>query len=145
MAISKITTENKAIPADFGKDESTLICVITGKKSYDKYMKRYVSSEYHGKYEFVLRDEIYSDKYKDTSKYRYVFDLNKLNRTTSTYNPSLGRMESNTITTAAYFITDRKENITYNSPMTSSFFAKLIEAYMINLEAVRLENQPRIQ
>jgi hypothetical protein len=140
-AISKIKTENEAIPPDFGKDETTLVCVITGKKSYDKYMEKHVLNEYHGKYEFVLRQELSSEKYKNTLKYRYVFDLNKLNYSSSSYNSSLNKYENNTITTASYYIIDRKENITYKSPMTSSFFSKLIQAYMINLETVRLENQ----
>ncbi|WP_027002418.1 hypothetical protein [Hugenholtzia roseola] len=140
MAVSAIKIEKGAIPPNFGKDESTLICVITGKKSYDKHVKKQVSNEYHGKYEFVLRDQVNSDKYKDKSKYRYVFDLNTIHKSRATYNTTT-TYYSDITTTASYYILDRRTNIVYRSPVTSSFYSKLIQAYMINLEAVRLKNQ----
>lgn len=140
LAKSQITVERKAIPPDFGKDNTVLLCIIKGKKSYDKYMKKHVINEYHGKYEFVLKKDLYDDKYDDTSKYRYLLDLNKIEYSNYAYS---GRDEwrTNYVTTAAYYILDREENLTYESPMTSSFFAKIIQAYMINLEKERLKHR----
>ncbi|MTI31418.1 hypothetical protein [Xanthovirga aplysinae] len=129
-AISTFTTENKAIPTDFGKEETILLCVVEGKRSYDKYLKKHVSNEYHGKYEFILRKDLDSDKFKDTSQYRYVFDYDR----GSSFTGGIAA------TNASYFIFDRKEDVKYISPLTSSFFSRLIQGYMINLEKERLKN-----
>ncbi|PWJ28750.1 hypothetical protein [Sediminitomix flava] len=140
-AISKITVENDAIPPDFGTEETILLCVITGKKGYDKYMKKHVSNEYHGKYEFVMRKDINSDKYQNTSKYKYLFDFEKLQYKTTHSADTPSGFETITITTASYYLFDRDENITYKCPNTSSYFSRIIQAYMINLENERIKNQ----
>jgi hypothetical protein len=139
MAIAKITEENGAIPLEFGSDNSILICVITKSKSYSKYMKRHVVKEYHGKYEFVLREDLYDPKYKDTDLYRYVFDCETLYKE-EMRGPSAIAFGPESTISASYYLTDRKDNKVYKCPMTSSFYGKLIKAYMIKLEMQRGKN-----
>lgn len=137
QAVKNFTVEKNAIPADFGKEETVLLCVIHGKNKYDKYMKENVKKEYHGKYEFVLRKDIDTKKYNDKNKYRYIFDEDK-----STYKiDGTKPAANNSVSTMIYSIYDRKEDKSYSSGFSSSFFAKSIQAYMINLEQVRKKNK----
>jgi hypothetical protein len=138
VGLKQITVENNAIPPDFGKDESYLICVLSGKNSYDKYLKKHVINEYHGKYEFVLEENLYDKKYRDSSKYRFVFNRNI---TSSSYGGSSAGGGQSSVPTNSFFIIDNKEHKTYESPMTSGMFAKVIQVYMINLEKERLKYQ----
>lgn len=140
MALKKTTIENNAIPPDFGKDESTLICILYGKNSIDKYVKKHVEKEYHGKYEFVNIKNIEAEKYNDTIKYRYTFDGEKVTNTVSSYNSTTGKTEERDITTHSFFIMDNITGVTYRSPVTSDHFSRLIQAYMINLEKERMKN-----
>lgn len=136
---SRVTKENGSIPPDFGKDSLTLICVIYGKNSYDRYMKKHVSNEYHGKYEFVLKDSINNFKYNDWKNYRYIFDT-KIYETSATYYPD-GSTQPGSMS-GSYYILDRFYRKKYQSDVASSFFAKLIQAYMIILEKERLKYHP---
>ena len=74
-AIRKTTVENGAIPAEYGEIQTTLIAVLTGRNSRDKYLKRHFQNYYHGRYVFVLRDDLDSTLYSDRQQYRYVFDF----------------------------------------------------------------------
>ena len=139
MAIKNNTVESNAIPPNFGKDNTTLICVIIGKKKYDKKMKKHVENEYHGKYEFVLRENLNSDEFKDTSNYRYIFDIEKIEKTSTFY--VSGRFQTRNVIVNSLGIFDRQAGIMYKSNVTSSFSSKIIQAYMINLEKERLKNQ----
>ncbi|WP_203256795.1 hypothetical protein [Hyunsoonleella ulvae] len=146
LALKSYTVEKGAIPPDFGKDNSTLICVLTGKNSRDKYLKKHVEKIYKGKYVFVLSGDMpafnnKSNEYSDIEKYRYVFDFKRNYRTTFTPNPVSNRTDVGSVPLSNYFIVDRKYNKTYNSGGESGYFSKLIEAYMINLEKQRLKNQ----
>ena len=141
MTVANATVEKKAIPPDFGKGNSTLICVISGQKSYDNYMKKLVKKEYHGKYEFVLKENLYSEKYKNHDTYRYVFDRNVSVNSNYVFNPQTNRGENRKTTSSAFFITDRKKGTTYKCPMTSSFFAGIIHGYVINLEKERVKSK----
>ena len=126
-ALSKITVENGAIPPDFGKDETILLCIVYDRRSYDRYLKKHVTKRYHGKYEFVERGNVH-EKYANASKYRYKF-----------YHEKTYRNYPNHGTTGSYsfYIEDRLKNATYYCPISSSFFGKTIKAYMINLEKKR--------
>ena len=138
-ALTKITIENNAIPPDFGRDKTILLCITSGKNSYDKYLKKHVTKEYHGRYAFISEGELNSDKYSNTNTYRYVFNRNLIYHKSSSYNNSTGRWEERTTTSSLFYIIDRMDNRVYKSPMTSSFFGKMIQAYMINLEGERLK------
>ena len=39
-ALKKTTFENKAIPPDFAEDPGTLICILRGRNSRDRYLKK---------------------------------------------------------------------------------------------------------
>jgi len=138
QALKNYTVEKKAIPENFGKGNTVLLCVIHGKNKYDKYMKENVKKEYHGEYEFVLKKDIDTDKYSDTDKYRYVFDEG-----TSSYkiNPTSNTYANNSVSTMKFSIYDRKEDKLYSSGFSSSYFSTSIKAYMINLEQQRIKNK----
>ena len=70
-AKKEMTIEKGDIPPDFGKDDAVILCVLADKKGYDKYMKKQVSENYFGKYEFVYTDNVNSSKYNNVSKFRY--------------------------------------------------------------------------
>lgn len=122
------------IPPNFGKDNSTLVCLLYGKKKYDKAMQKRVSQEYHGKFVFVYEEDFDPKKY-DPEEYRYVFNLELTSYTYyDSFNNSTGRR-----ILASYFIIDRVEKRKSYCTMLTSSFSKLIQAYMINLEKQRLK------
>ncbi len=139
-ALRNLTVENNAMPSNFGKDKATLICVLKGRESRDKYMRKHFKNEYYGKKVFILESKLNSAKYSDKNKYRYVIDYNSGSLSETTFYSSGG---SNTMTagTSNYFIYDRVEEKTYNSTAQSSAFSKLIQAYAINLEKIRKQNK----
>ena len=51
--LEKITIENGAIPPDFGKDPSTLICILIDTKNYNKNLRKISAAEYHGTCEYI--------------------------------------------------------------------------------------------
>lgn len=134
------TVENEAIPPGFGSKDDILICVLTGIRAYDKYMIKHVKAEYHGKYEFVLRTDLDSVKYLDTNMYRYVFDVDKSRSDNVFFDTSTNTYTGST-TSSDYYILDRVTDIKYSSVVQSSFFARLIQGYMIALERERLKYQ----
>ena len=140
-ALKRFTVENKVIPADFGKKDEVLLCVLKGRDSRDKYMKKHISKYYKGQYEFVLQSDLSDAKYDDLSTYKYVFDYNALSSQGNYYNNASGSFENRTIPSSRYYIYDREANQYYLSNLTSGFFSKLIQAYVIKLEKVRLSNQ----
>ena len=128
----KYTVENNAIPASFGNDNSTLICILQGRKSRDRYMKKHLENEYNGKYILLLEEELENNEYSNKNEYRYVFH----------YNVRYAVMANGADMKASnYYIYDRKEDKDYNSDVTTGLFSKMIESYLINLEIVRASNQ----
>lgn len=136
-----VTKENGSIPPDFGKDSLTMICVIYGKNSYDKYLRKHVTNEYNGKYEFVLKDSLTNRKYSSW-KYRYVFDT-EIHETSATFYGD-GSVQAGSMS-GSYYIYDKFTWKKYDSEVASSFFAKLIQAYMIILEKERLKYHPKAE
>jgi hypothetical protein len=123
IAIKKMTVENGAIPQEFGKDETILICVLKGRNSRDKYLKKNIKENYKGKYEFVLESELSSDKYKDTDLYRYLFDFRTEFITSHGYNNVTNKMQIDHVPTSIYYILDRKTKKYYESGVSSGFFS----------------------
>lgn len=138
---SQISVEKHAIPPDFGKDSSFLVCVTSGKNSYDKYLKRGTEKYFHGLHVYINEKDIRSSQYADSSKYRYLFSRSVSSYSNSTFNAQSGTFDKSNITTNSLGIYDRVTGITYLCPVTSSFFAKLIESYMAKLEEQRLKNK----
>ncbi|WP_196890565.1 hypothetical protein [Aureivirga marina] len=133
-----ISVENGSIPEEIGQEGTTLICVLKGRSSRDKYMKKHVKKKYHGKYVFVLESDLNSDKYKDVNIYRFLFDYNANSVDTWRQNAD-GTSTATALPTSSYFIKDRKENKIYSPKMNSSFFSKYIEAYVIQMENARIK------
>lgn len=129
-ATNRITVEKGAIPPEFKKHKTTLVCVLKGRKSYDKYMKRNMKSNYRGKMVFLEKGQLRGNKYEDLDKYRYLLDCDEernvdiMTHRTTSY-------------TYRFYILDRKTDKSYYAPGRSSFFGKLITAYATNLEKER--------
>ena len=140
-ALKVITIENGAIPPEFGRNKTTLLCQIEGRKNHDKYVIKNVSENYHGKSVFIQKHMLNSEEYEDVSKYRYYFSIDKEVKKSTSFNVATGRNETHNIVTTSYYILDRKEDIAYECPMKSNAFGKMIKAYMTNLEAVRLKHE----
>lgn len=139
-AQNKLTVESKAIPPDFGKDDAVLICVLMGRNSFDKYLKKNISERYHGETLFLLEDELYDDKYDDTKKYRYTLSMSLLVKRTVDPLKPFGQ-QSEMINTTHFYMMDRLSDKVYKSPFTTSFFGKVAKAYGTNLEQLRLKGK----
>ncbi len=133
------TIENGAIPPDFGKEDVVMLCVLAGYKAYDKQMKKQVSENYFGKYEFITKKQINSSQYENVEKFRYLFDSEEGAVNTPSHD-SRGERLLTYDTDFTFIIVDRKNKVTYKSPFKTITFPAVIEAYMINLEALRLAN-----
>ncbi len=136
------TVEKGAIPANFGEGNTAILFRTTGKKSYDKYLKRNIRMVYKGNYELASNADIKSGKYDDISKYRYIFDYEGVSysyrsNNTVIYGPGGG---TGTGTVRRFAITDRKDDKMYVMPMTSGLWGKLQRMYLMNMEAVRSQN-----
>ncbi|MBN8642256.1 MAG: hypothetical protein J0L86_10640 [Flavobacteriales bacterium] len=140
-AVKEMTVEKNAIPADFGAGNTTLICVLKGRNSRDNYMRKHIKNIYKGKYEFVLESDLNSSKYSDKNTYRFLFDYDAGSTSSVGHNNVTGRTEAMSLPTSSYYIKDRKNDKIYHSNFSSGFFSKLIQAYVINMEKVRLQNQ----
>lgn len=139
IAAGKTTIEKGAIPPNFANKEHILLCMLEGDKKIDKYMKKHIQKYYKGNYEFVTREDLRTiDKYTDKNKYRYTFESEREHTSgqqgmgTSTYSSGPG------YDVFKYGIWDRKELETYSNNFYSSFFGKLIKAYAIKMEQVRV-------
>jgi hypothetical protein len=136
---ARVTSEESgAIPPNFGKDQSfVLLCVLEGRASYDKYVKKNTIAEYHGKYEFVEKSKIDKPPYNDKNKYPFVFDCSIKEEQYEVYD-SKGRSRQRYMTTYRHFVLDRSEDKKYFIQSGSSAFGLQIKAYMANLEKKRL-------
>jgi len=132
-AKKELTVDNRAIPADFGKNKSTMLVVKTGKKSYDKYLIKNFE-EYVGDYRIVSAEALDSAKYSNKTQFRYVFNFKFEAHIITGYDGS-----ASTINVRRFSIQDRKDGILYQSPITSSYFGKVMKAYIENLN-LEIEN-----
>lgn len=135
-AKDEFTEENEAIPPSFGNENTVLVCVLRGRKSYDKYLMK-GAENYTGKKVFITREELESEKYADTAIYRFVFDYSDGTTKTTTTTYSTGSDLSSTTTMKRFYVEDRAENKIYQSGAEYTNFGKAIAAYMENLEAKR--------
>jgi hypothetical protein len=125
-AKNKITVEKKVVPPDFIKRDQTLIILMWGDKSYDRYAMKAFKRFYTGKMEFVpFNDLLTNPKYEDLEAYPYVFsqgpgELKMYEGGSYSYTFSGGR---------PFHIFDRAEKTFYTSPFTSSFFYRIMQAY----------------
>ncbi len=140
------TVEEGAIPANFGGNNSVVLFVTSGKRSYDKYLKRNIKKAYQGNYELVSKEALNSAKYADKDKYRYIFDFKKEFYSYHSDNAVIyGQsahtgMKNATGQVRRFGITDRIDKKDYVMSMTSGFWSKLQRMYIKNMETVRLQN-----
>lgn len=128
MASSRMTVESGSIPPNFGKEETVLLAVTYNKPSYDNYLKKHVTELYKGAYVFVDKEALNDPQYSDAQKYRYIFD----------YDLKTSGHGADKTYAYDFYVIDRAEDKKYDAKFTSSFFSKLIQAYMVNLENQRL-------
>lgn len=126
VAKNSITKENEVVPPDFIKSDQTLIILMWGTESYDKFARKAFNKFYQGKKLFIGMDElINNDKYQDLNKYPYVFsqgpgeskmyDGSPYNYTFSGSRP--------------FHIFDRREEEFYKSKVNSGFYSRVMQAY----------------
>ncbi|WP_431244346.1 hypothetical protein ACQ9BO_08475 [Flavobacterium sp. P21] len=134
------TEKEDAIPPEFGKfDNQVLLIVLKKRSSYDKYVKS-AAKRYLGKYEFITYDKIESEKYKDKTIYRYVFDYDEGTSRTVYYSGNSQfhtPPSSSTIIFKQFYVRDRFTNKQYKCGYESAYFGKALKAYMENLELKR--------
>ncbi|KAF2331903.1 hypothetical protein [Flavobacterium daemonense] len=139
-AKNHFTEEANAIPPEFGKfDNQVLLIVLKKRSSYDKYVKS-AAKRYLGKYEFITADQIESEKYKQKTIYRYVFDYDEgssvtVNDAVRTQYTTIN--SSHTLIHKQFYVRDRMTDKKYKSGYESTYFGKALKAYMENLELKR--------
>ncbi len=140
------TVEKGAIPADFGENNTVVLFVTSGKRSYDTYLKSNIKKAYHGKYELVSKSELRADRYSNTAKYRYIFDYKSVSYAYHSDNAVIYGQSANTGMNNAtgqvrrFLITDRTDDKEYVMSMTSGFWSKIQRMYLRNMETVRIKN-----
>jgi len=136
--LSEFSEENKAIPPQFGKNNTVLLCVIKGRGSYDNYLKKAAKKYYMGECVFVSKEEEKSPKYADKGKYRYYFDYSEGATHTQIYRNANGTIGGeNSVTWKRFHVYDALEDKKYESGAEFSHFAQAMNAYMANLETKR--------
>ncbi len=134
---NKITITSGEIPPDMKTEDFTLIGILQGRKSYDKYVEKEFDG-YTGKYVLATYDEL-KTKYKDVNKYRYMMDYDATRN--SSYAPGAPGANGSGWTTTTngyrYYILDRKENKKYKRRGESSFFALEMKAYLQAIQNTR--------
>ena len=129
-SVKKFTVENGVIPPEFGKTNSILLVVKSGRRSFDKTLTK-VFDDYKGNYLLVNREDLTNSKLSDIETYRFIFDTKTIIKTNMDATRSSTR-------TYQFFMRDRIAGKKYDASHTSSFYGKLMKAYVINLnELVR--------
>lgn len=123
IANDEYSLKNKAIPPEFGFKNTILLCVKYDKK-YNRILEKEFSENYNGQYLLLDRDSINSSSYLDTYKYRYMFDH------------SYGGINNK----KCLYIYDRQKDKFYKSGGCFKVYDNAMEAYVKNLEEVRLKN-----
>lgn len=128
------TVENGVIPPEFGKTNTTLLCVMRGYKPYDTMLKRYVKGKFKGNYQFVMPSKLSESPYDDPQKFRFVFNHKVSHERELLYDPLSEARHRIKCTKYHFYVLDRKTGIKYKSPMEGSSFGKLIHIYIMALQ-----------
>jgi hypothetical protein len=144
---SYIKKDMENIPADFGKEKTTLL-IIQERKGYNKKVEKIVKKNYSGEYIFVTKQEL-DAKYANTERYRYVLDdeisVSSTKVVTTTISPSVGvSSRSSEVRSAAsrsFRILDRKANKLHDTGVSSGTSWKtILKTYLQKLDAERKKN-----
>lgn len=135
-AITKsfIKDDGKQMPPYFGNTPSTLLVIRQTRKIDEKPIEEVFAKSYTGPYEIISRSDLNSEKYSDTSKYRYYFDMSG---STSSYVNGAGVPSSGAVW--GFSVTDRSAGKTFNSKK-ASLYKKVLEKYVETLNEVRIKN-----
>lgn len=137
--MKETTVEKGAIPADYDFND-TLAIVLNKIRAYKKIVKKKVKKHFNGNYVFVEESDLMKmkDRYRYWFNYTVVKTITKQRLSTGLDNaPSYYDMNI-----IRYSITDDKKGGTIYSQKTEAFWvADLVEAYMINLEKLRLSKK----
>lgn len=130
VAKKSITVEKGVVPPNFIKSNQTLIVLMWGTKSYDKYAMKAFNRFYDGKKIYLsLNDLLTVEKYQDLERFPYVFSQGPGDMTMYS-----GKSYSYTYSGSRPFhILDRKEGKFYNSRINSGFFYRIMQAYAMKL------------
>ena len=134
---SSIKADGKQVPPDFGAEGDTLLVIEQAINSYDKYLHKHFKKRYSGPYIIILREEMFSDQYADTKKYKYVFgqDISVMEFRTRESYPIPERREC-----SKFFIMDRDTNKHYRTKRCSGRFAAPMKIYIEVIEKERKKN-----
>ena len=132
LRISSIEDDGRQIPSNFGKDNITLLVIMKGKRSYDKYLEKNFKENYFGNYIIITRRGLLDEQYRNTDKYKYIFD----EELHSEYSEKYGFHAS-----AKFFLEDRNTGKKYITRRGSSAFSKWMRAYIKELEKARQKNK----
>ena len=144
---SYIRKDADNIPADFGKEKTTLL-VIKERKGYNKKAEKIFKDHYSGSYIFVTREEL-ENKYQDNTNYRYVLDddisISKMYVTTVTTDRSTGFQTRSTApqssASRSFHVLDRRANKIHDTGISSgTSWKKILKTYLKKLDAERKKN-----
>lgn len=133
-AAKKITIASGEIPPAMADEDFTIIGILHGKKSYDKWVEKDFAA-YPGNSVTGTMEESMTT-YRDVKKYRYLMDGEMKTERFSSTNEK-GRQEYTTTTSYRYYILDRKTGRSYKRKDDSSFFSKEMIAYLKAIDAAR--------
>lgn len=141
---SSINDDGQQIPPNFGKEDVTLLVILKGTRSYDKYLEKNFAENYGGKYVIVDPMEARSQQYADKKKYRYIFDEDKTVNI-DTYGIYQGKTRVGTqnvsSATAKFQLVDRLTGEVYKTKHGTGAFSAWMKAYIQELEKARLKNK----
>ena len=131
-----IKNDGKQMPPYFGNTPSTLLVIRQNRNMDEKPIEKVFQKYYTGPYEIIDEGELSNEKYSDTSKYRYYFNMN--HESHSRYTAS----GSSNIAVWGFSVTDRSTNQTFYSKM-ASLYKKVLEKYVETLNEVRIKNETK--
>ena len=134
-AKKSLTVEKKTVPPNFIEKDETLLILLWG-DAYDKYAEKAFNKFYAGKKKYVTFDQYFSGEYPE-EEYPFVFSQGP-------GSPKMYSGESYSFTfegSRPFHIYDRRSKEFYKARVTSGFFARVIQAYAIRLDEIRIERK----
>lgn len=129
-AKKSMSVEKGTVPKDFIQKDQTLIVLLWGDKSFDKYAKKAFEKFYTGKKKFVTFSELKTDeKYQDLDKYPFVYsqgpgDIAMYEGNSYSYTFSGSR---------PFHIFDRRSKTFYRPRFRSGFFSRVMQGHAMAL------------
>jgi hypothetical protein len=131
-AKKSMSVEKGTVPPDFIQKNQTLIVLLWGDKSFDKYAKKAFNKFYTGKKKFVTFSELKNDEeYQDVDKYPFVYsqgpgDLAMYEGNSYSYTFSGSR---------PFHIFDRRNKTFYKPNFRSGLFSRVMQGHAKALNA----------